>query len=192
MCTAVVLEASLKTQCPRSQAQRGTHPHTLGHGPEPGPTCGAPKVGLLPLLQQARGLSGSADMVEERVIDDRVAAAKLRLSKRSTTRTVTADSSRSATERREEDICGEWRDTNDLAPVTSNGASAARGVWGARYRTVGGWLPPIASLAWSASWKTHGGPPTGGDDRFGVAVRERTGVPAGERFAPRKYCRWFS
>lgn len=105
-----------------------------------------------------------------------------RSTKRSTTPTATADSSRSATERREEDISGEWRDTNDLAPVTINGASAARGVWGATYRTVGGWLPPIASLAWSASRKTHGGLPIGGDDRFGVDVGDRTGVPRRRRF----------
>lgn len=68
------------------------------------------EVNLHTLLQQICGLGGYADTSEERAIDARVTAAKLRLPRSSTTSTGTVDMSRSANDRAEEDIAGDlWR-----------------------------------------------------------------------------------
>ena len=128
------------------------------------------ELDLHPLLQQIRGLGGSADMVRERAIDDRVTAAELRLSRRSTTPTGTADSSRSATERGEEDIDGEWR-WHDPSATTS--ASAVRGLWGARYRPSEACFLRLARSQECVAENTRGASDRG-DDRFGVAIREET------------------
>ena len=69
------------------------------------------EVDLQSLLQQIRGVGRSAGTAEARAIRARVTAAELRLSRRSTTPIGTVDLSRSAAERREENIWGDWRRT---------------------------------------------------------------------------------
>ena len=63
------------------------------------------------LLQQIRALRRSVDKAVENATRDRVAAAELRLMRRVQITPETGDLSRSATERGEEDVQGEWRGT---------------------------------------------------------------------------------
>ena len=64
------------------------------------------EVDLHPLLQRIGGLAGPAGKGKERAIDASVAAAELRLNRRSTTTTETIELSRSAAERGKEDVRG--------------------------------------------------------------------------------------
>ena len=74
------------------------------------------EMDLQSLLQQIRGVGRSADTAEERAIRTRVTAAELFLSRGSTTPIGAVDLSRSAAERREEDIWGDWRGTIPQLP----------------------------------------------------------------------------
>ena len=69
------------------------------------------EVDLHPHLQQISTLGRSADTPDERVITSRVAAAELRLRSRTHLEPEGVDLSRSATERGEEVLQGEWRGT---------------------------------------------------------------------------------
>ena len=70
-----------------------------------------------PLLQQIRAFGRSADTTEKRVIRERVTAAELRLLRRAHTSPERVDLSRTATERGEKDLQGEWRGTTPQPQV---------------------------------------------------------------------------
>ena len=90
------------------------------------------EVDLHPLLQKLQGLGGPTGTAEERATDATVVAAEVHLNRRSTTATETIDLSRSATERGEEDIWGDWR---GMALELSLVEVPMRGLWAARYRS---------------------------------------------------------
>lgn len=74
-----------------------------------------------PLLQQIRALGRSANTTEERVIyRERITAAELPLLRRTQTSPERVDLSRSATERGEEDLQGEWLGTTPQSQVQAS------------------------------------------------------------------------
>ena len=107
------------------------------------------EVDIHPLLQQIRALGRSADRTEERVIRERATAAELRLLRRTHTSPKRVDSSRTATERGEEDLQGEWRGTNPQSQVQ------------APLKTARALLFPAGSFRGDARQKAQRGQPTG-------------------------------
>ena len=84
------------------------------------------EVDLHTHLQQIHGLGRFADTAEERTINARVTAANLQLSRSSTTLSGTVDLSRSASERGEEEIVGDWRDRIPHQPQVKTPCGACR------------------------------------------------------------------
>ena len=146
--------------------------------PETGSSLGAPRGGSAPLLQQIQGLGGHTDTAEERAIDTRVVAADLRLNRKSTTATETIDLLRSAAERGEEDIRGDWRGTAPQLAQVEGPCEACRQQVADRDRgVIEGWLAHTECAVENVQ-----GASDRGDDRFGVATREGNGPPRRRTF----------
>ena len=163
---------------PRARANGActiTHQVTFPH-----PTLHAlhQEVDLQPLFQQIRGFGRPADTVEDRAIGANITAAELRFNRRFTTPIGPIRLSRSAAERGEEDIWGDWRGTAPRQPQVE----APCGAYGKpaidRHRfAFAGWLAHTGCTVENVqgvSGREY--------DRFGVVIRERDGPPRRRTF----------
>ena len=130
------------------------------------------EVDLHPLFQQIRALGRSVDTAEDRATRDRVTAAELRLMGRVYMTPETVDSSRSATERGEEDIQGEWRGTTPQPQAQTPCGVCNRHMEDDQRFAFGGRLVHRRCATESVE-----GADGRGHDRFGVAIPGGTGVP---------------
>ena len=135
------------------------------------------EVDLHPLLQQVLTLGRSANRPDGRVTASRVAAAELRLRSRTHLEPEGADLSRSATERGEEDLQGEWLGAIPQPQADTPCASCDRHMGDDERFAFSGWIVHRRCAVESAE-----GAASRGDDRFGVAIRGRTGPPRRRTF----------
>ena len=129
------------------------------------------EVDLHPLLQQIRALCRSVNTTEEHEIRARVTAAEQRLRRRAYITPEVVDLSRNLTERDEEDHHGEWRGTIPQQQVRAPCGVCGRHLEDNQRFTFGGWLVHRTCAVESAA-----GADGRGDDRFGVAIRDGSGV----------------
>ena len=153
---------------PRARTFGGVHLVTC---PNPALHEEHQEVDLHPLLQQIRALGRSVDTTEEHEIRARVTAAEQRLRRRAHITPEVVDLSRNLAERDEEDHHGEWRGTIPQQHVQAPCGVCGRHLEDDQRFAFGGWLVHRRCAVESAA-----GADGRGDDRFGVAIRDGTGV----------------
>ena len=135
------------------------------------------EVDLHPLLQQVRALGRSVNTTEEHELRARVIAAEQRLRRRAHITPEMVDLSRNLTERDEEDYHGEWRGAIPQQRVRAPCGVCGRHLEDDQRLAFGGWLVHRRCAVESAA-----GAAGRGDDRFGVAIRDGTGVSCRRTF----------
>ena len=128
-------------------------------------------------LVQVRAVGRTADAPDERAIRNRVTVAELRLQSIAHIAPERVDLSRSATERNEEDLFGEWRGTTPQPQAEAPCGVCDRHVEDDERLVLSGWIVHRRRAVESAERVADRG-----DDRFGVAMRGGTGPPRRRAF----------
>ena len=153
---------------PRARTFGGVHLVTC---PNPALHEEHQEVDLHPLLQQIRALGRSVNSTEKHDIRVGATAAEQRLRRRAHITPEMVDLSRNLTEQDEEDHHGEWRGTIPQQQVRAPCGVCCWHLENDQRFAFGGWLVHRRCAVESGA-----GADGRGDDQFGVAIRDGTGV----------------